>query len=65
MFEHHKLAHLNLMKNTLVERMLTLHFTDEGLETRDELRKNVSALVIIPPRLPGSVLEFLLHKILS
>lgn len=65
MFKHHALAHLNLITNTLDERMLTLHFTDEELETRDELRQNFNALVIMPPRLLGSVLEFLLHKILS
>lgn len=65
MLKHHTLAHLNLITNTLDKRMLTLHFTDEELETREELRQNFNALVIMPPRLLGSALEFLLQKILS
>ena len=39
---HQTVGPLNLITNTLGERMFSLHFTKEGLGTREELRQNLT-----------------------
>ena len=39
---HQTVGHLNLITNTPGERMFSLHFTKEGLGTREELRQNLT-----------------------